>query len=74
MIPGADEKKIEKKYNIPEYLTGDLKSGEVIGEIVYTIDGKEIGKTDIYVQESADAIDPIDIFFRLFGTLLLGKK
>lgn len=74
LIPGADEKKIEKRYNIPEYLMGDLKSGEVIGEIVYTINGKEIGKTDIYVQESADAIDPIDIFFRLFGTLLLGKK
>ena len=59
-------RKIEKKYEIPDTLTAPHKSGDKIGEIVYYLEGEEIGRTPIVVCEDVEKIS----FLALFGEIL----
>lgn len=66
-------KKIEKCYDIPEYLTAPLKEGDVIGSITYKLNGETIGKSDIIVKENIDEINFFDIFCEILFMMFKGK-
>ncbi len=55
-------KSVEKSYDIPESISAPLEKGDTIGSIIYTIDGKEIGRCELYVNESIEKIGLMDIF------------
>ncbi len=55
-------KNVEKSYQIPQNLTAPLKKGDVIGSIIYTVDGKELGRCDVYINEDVEKIGLFDIF------------
>ena len=74
LIEKADAKRVEKTYNIPESINAPIKEGEVVGEVIYTIDGRELGSSDIYVMASVEKIGPIDLFCRMLLTIILGKQ
>ncbi len=74
LIDKGDLKKVEKSYNIPEYILAPFEKGDKVGEVIYSIDGKELGKADIIVSEGIEKITPLDIFCRIMMTIFLGKQ
>ena len=51
----SDSIKTELKFN--EEINAPLKNGDVVGSIIYTLDGEIIGEEDVYCTESVDKID-----------------
>ena len=73
LLGKGDDKRVLKKYDIPESITAPIAEGEKIGEIIYTLDGEEIGRADITVRESVGAISVIELFARILSHIVLGK-
>ena len=61
---------VERKYNIPEYIKGYHSAGEKVGEVIYTLEGRELGRCDIIIYDDILPLSAWDIFLRiLFGAL-----
>ena len=74
LVRKSDLSRIEKEYTIPESITAPFDEGSRIGEIVYKLDGRDIGKTDICVRESVESLNYISILWRIIQTMLIGKS
>ena len=72
LVSKDNNKKIEKRYEIPSYISAPVNSGDKIGEILYILDGKELGKADITVSEGAERITVIALFFRILKNIVIG--
>lgn len=73
LISKADKKKIEKEYTIPETLSAPLKSGDVVGSIVYKLNGEIVGKSDVFVKDDVAEIKVGTLFARILKTIFTGK-
>lgn len=49
-------KKIEQNINIPDRINAPIQSGYKLGEIIYTLNGIELGRVDITAGESVERI------------------
>ncbi len=56
VIQKIQKGKVEKTINVPEKLDAPVKCGDVIGNVVYSLDGKEIGKADIITTSYSDKL------------------
>jgi len=68
VIPKADVKKVEKIFEIPEYVTAPHNAGDSIGKIIYKIGENRIGEADVFLKEEVEKMNFIDIF------LILARK
>lgn len=50
-VKGKDMKKIKKIEKINKKILAPVRKGDVVGSIVYTLDGNEIGRSDIIAKE-----------------------
>ena len=66
-------KKIEKIYEIPEYLTAPINKGDVIGKITYKIEDEVIGSSDIIVGDNVEKISFLDVFCGIILSIFKGK-
>lgn len=66
--------RIEKTYVIPEYITAPKKSGDVVGEIIYSIDGEEIGRSDIIINDDVERVGVWELFLRLLESIFVSKS
>lgn len=69
VIPKGMLKKVEMTFEIPETVAAPLKSGDVVGRIVYKIGDEQIGTSDIFIKEDIDKITVLDIFKNLIKNL-----
>lgn len=69
VIPKGMLKKVEMTFEIPETVSTPLKSGDVVGRIVYKIGDEQIGTSDIFIKEDIDKITVLDIFKNLIKNL-----
>lgn len=67
--------KVERVIKLQESITAPVKAGQKIGEVVYKVKGKEIGKADLVANEDVKKASFLRLFFRMilewFG---LGRK
>lgn len=63
---------IEKVYEIPESVSAPVMEGEKLGKIIYKLDGKQIGFSDIISKESVQKITVKGIFFEILKRFALG--
>ena len=70
----ADIRDIEKKYNIPEALTAPLNEGDKVGEVIYLLNGNEIGRSDIKISAAVERIGLMDIILMMLSEILLGNS
>lgn len=56
---------VELVYNIPEVLNAPMKSGDIVGNIVATIDGKEVASTQVQLLSDLDKANFKDIINKL---------
>ena len=73
LLGKGDDKRVEKHYDIPESIYAPIEIGEKIGEIVYTLDGEEIGRADITVAEDISAISVFELFMRIISNIIFVK-
>lgn len=65
-------KSIEKRYDIPATVTAPIEKDAKIGEVIYTLNGSEIGRSDICVREGVERIRLYDIFVLLLSEIIAG--
>ena len=73
LVNKKDRKRIEKEYAIPYELSAPITQGDVVGSVIYKLDGEEIGRSDIFAKDSVDGITLIGLFGRIIKIILTGK-
>ena len=73
LVGKADKKRVEKEFDIPEFLTAPMEEGTVIGSITYKLDGEVIGKCDLCLKDGVEKIKVIDLFMRMIKTIFTGN-
>ena len=63
---------VELVYDIPENLPAPIKEGDVVGSIIYKIDGEQFGKSDIYAIEGVKKINFMELFGRIIKRIACG--
>jgi D-alanyl-D-alanine carboxypeptidase (penicillin-binding protein 5/6) len=63
---------VELVYEIPEYISAPISSGQKIGQIIYQIDGEQIGKSEIYASEAVEAIKIGGLWLRIVKRIICG--
>ena len=63
--------KIQYKIELMEDASAPIKEGDKVGEVVFTLEGKEVGRRDIIAAESVDRLGFFGIWWRIFGKFLL---
>ncbi len=63
--------KIEHSVVLPQTVPAPIKTGDVIGEVIFKCDGKEIGKTDIYAINDVAKIGFFGLWYRMLAKFLL---
>ena len=51
LIQKGKEQDVVQNVNLPDSISSPIYKGQVLGNITYTIDGKEVGKTNIIAKE-----------------------
>lgn len=64
--------KVELIYDIPEVIYAPIKSGYVVGSIIYKLGNEQIGKSDIYASDDVERIDLVMIFVRIIKRIVCG--
>lgn len=62
---GANLAGITKKLNLAESLEAPVKKGDVVGNLIYEMDGKKIGKVDVIVSKDVKKAGLIDYFKKI---------
>lgn len=63
---------VELVYDIPEQLDAPIGELDVVGSIIYKIDGEQIGRSDIYANESIEKIKIWHIFTKIIKRIACG--
>ena len=50
-VTGADLSAIKRNMKLKESVTAPVRQGDKIGEVIYSLNGKEIGKVDILATD-----------------------
>ena len=70
LIAKSDAKKIEREVVLPEYIVGSHLAGDTIGEIIYRVDGEEIGRSPIVIHDEIGRLTLFQLFLRIiYGAL-----
>jgi D-alanyl-D-alanine carboxypeptidase (penicillin-binding protein 5/6) len=70
VVSKTDIKKIELSYEIPEYIDAPIKSGEIVGRIIYKLSGEVIGESELYVNENVEKLGFFDAFLKILSCLV----
>ena len=63
---GEDFSNIEKSLELPESVEAPLEEGQVVGRLVYRMNGQELGRTDILTQNAVEEAGWVDYLTQLF--------
>lgn len=66
LVKKRESKNVEQTINIPEIISAPINKGDVIGNIVYTIDGNEVAKVNIVANESVEKNNIINMINYVF--------
>ncbi len=71
LVKKGEESKVNKQVVLPESIYAPVLKGEKIGEVVATVNGKEIGRVDIISKENVEKASIIDILKKMFNNLII---
>jgi D-alanyl-D-alanine carboxypeptidase (penicillin-binding protein 5/6) len=61
VLKKGDISKITKEFSVQNKLDAPIRKGEIVGYVIYKIDGKEIGKNNIIATDSVEMLRYSDI-------------
>ena len=65
------ESKIKEKLELSDSVSAPIKAGDKVGEIVFTLDGKEVGRQDVCASEDVERLGFFGLWWRMLGRFLL---
>ncbi|MEN6312999.1 MAG: D-alanyl-D-alanine carboxypeptidase family protein [Clostridiaceae bacterium] len=65
LLKKGEKGKIERKINIQDDLMAPVKAGQKIGEMTYTISGKEVGTADLVASADVQKASFIRVFYNM---------
>jgi len=71
LVGKGQNKNIETQVNVSESYSAPIRVGEKVGEIVYTLNGNEIGRVNITSAETVDKIGYWGLFVNMLKKYLL---
>lgn len=75
LLKKGDKGQIKREAKLEESLTAPVKSGQKIGEVVFRVNDKEVGKTDVLADKEVQKASFVRIFFRMVvGWFGVGRK
>ena len=70
-MTGEDFSAITKEWEYDETVKAPVAEGDVVGWLVYSLNGKEIGKVEIQAAESVEEAGFVDYWKKVWGAFLL---
>ncbi len=70
----TDKKEIESVVNIDKKIYAPTKSNAKVGEVIYKVDGKEIGRVDIVTKEEIEKAGWKDVIKKMWYLGYLGRE
>lgn len=64
---------VEENIILPEYITAPIKAGDAVGEIIYTVNGEQVGKTEIKALVDVQRTGFSDLISKIFKKLIMLK-
>lgn len=74
LINKKDKNKVEKYYEIPEYISAPQEKHATIGKVKYMIDGRLLCEEEVYLKEEIRSIGVFDIFLGILRSVTAGKN
>lgn len=75
LLKKGSKDKVEKTIKLPESVTAPVKAGQKLGEVVYKVNGKEIGKADLVAEKEVQKASFLKLLIRLMHEwFTLGRK
>ena len=74
LVKKGGEKNVKAEAVLPEGLNAPIKSGDTVGEIIYSLDGKEIGRSKIYAASDVEKISFTEVLRRMLSQFLLSPS
>lgn len=66
-------KSVELEYMIPETIDAPIDSKQIVGSIIFKVDGVQIGKSDIYCEEWVEKISIAIILKNILKRIIIGQ-
>ena len=70
-LPKEDRAKVEREILLPDDVRAPIQKGDAIGEVVYRVGERELGRVPILAAESVEKIDFWTLFWRMSAQFLL---
>ncbi|MBO5110019.1 MAG: D-alanyl-D-alanine carboxypeptidase [Clostridia bacterium] len=71
LVNKGDENKIQRTIQLKEDLAAPVSVGDVVGSIIYTCEGKEVGRCDILASDTVEKIDFWGLYQKILQRTLL---
>ena len=71
LLPKGDRDKVKKDVVIDEFAQAPVLVGNVVGKVKYSVDGREIGETDVTASEEIDEIGFFELFVRTASSFIV---
>ncbi|MBE6558256.1 MAG: D-alanyl-D-alanine carboxypeptidase [Ruminococcaceae bacterium] len=71
VLSKGDIRLVERKIEIPQSISAPIRQGEAVGEVVFTCQGREIGRVSVSSAETSEKIGFWDVFQRIWTKFLL---
>ena len=71
ILPKGGSSRVQKSVELRQSVDAPVKVGDVLGTVVYTLDGREIGRADVKAQTSIERIGFFALWQRLLAKMLL---
>lgn len=72
VINKASQNNVELEYEIPEKVAAPIEKGQILGKVVYKIDGEQVGFADIVAGEDVARIKYGEILIRMLKRMIMG--
>jgi len=70
-VKKGEESRVERTLTVKESIAAPVKKGTVVGEVVYTLDGNELGRVDIVTNETVDKISYFGLLLRIIAGIIM---
>ena len=71
VVEKGKNSKPEQKISLPESVSAPIKAGDTVGEIVFTLGGKEVGRCNIQATTESEKLGFWHLWLRMLGQFLL---
>ena len=69
VLPKGSAARVAPTVSLPTQAAAPIKAGEALGEVLYTLDGKELGRSPIRAAEDVKKIDFWGVLCRILGKM-----